>query len=594
MRVKEKIYSILMAGVLLLSPLTTAVQAAPVNSNVDLYKLEYKDTVTEQTNTGLEMDIKQFGDVALWNSAKHGKVGFTMYKLDDAQLPSVTANNAQAVADEVEKAVLDNTTLPYGATKVGEELIVDNATSKVSFTGTAEGLYVLVETTKPATVTQHAKPMFVSLPITNTEGTGYLDTVSLYPKNKVQAPVQDLIKYVQRNADEAPSLFEGATFELYSGNPGAGVLVEGSEQNTTAEGKISVTDLVVGDYYFVEKATNAEGIMLKPEFVNADTNKLTFTYTDAGTIVFPEGSLLAEGQKVINYEEPSITNTVVDERPIKSYNIGDTINFNIALPLPHDIGTYEEYFVTDDAFQGLTIDANSIAIEGLVKDTDYTVEETGTGFIVRFVPANLPNGTTINMTYTGIINDNAKAGEEQVNKATLDFNNGVETGKKESEDKVITYEHKLHKLGKGIFDTALGRVDLEGAEFIISKSVGGVDNYLVKATDSITWSTDKAQATVFTTGADGYVTISGLVEGTYKATEIKAPADYKLPTNPDTTFEIKAHAVDAAETTEIINVAKPDMPMTGTEKTVIALAGLTALVIAGVVLSKNKKKETVR
>ena len=337
--------------------------------------------------------------------------------------------------------------------------------------------------------------------------------------------------------------------------------------------------------------------MLDPTMINDVTNKLTFEYNANGTITYPEDSLLAPDAQVINYEKPTITKTVVDEREINAYNIGDVIDYSIELPVPWNVATYTEYTLTDRAVTGVTIDVDTVAVEGLVKDQDYTVAATpeGDGYIIDFVEANLTDvqGTTLNVTYNAQINDTAVAGADQVNTATINWNNGHETGDASDTDQVKTYEHKLHKLGEGLFNTGVGRESLGGAEFNVYRvNDEGVNEYMVQAVDSVTWDTDQTQATVFTTAeGTGEVTIKGLMEGTYFAEEIKAPENYRLPLNPVTEFVITDHGVDEASTTEVINVENPDMPMTGTEKTILTVGGLLAILAGGYAASRMSKKQ---
>lgn len=383
-------------------------------TNLTVHKLEYELIEGENTpsiqNTGAEIDLPQ--TVKPWDNTKNGTVGFTIYKLDSSLIKGKTLN-PQEIA---------NNYTNYDPTAIGSEVIVSSeqvSLGQANFDNLQEGYYVIVETTSPQTATTKSANMFVALPLTNSEGTGYEQNVHLYPKNQLTPVVQELTKLVHRNGtDTTPVAYEGATFELYSGTPGNGTLIQNSEQLTDTDGKISVTDLTVGSYYFVEtfvatpdqtksETVDHNNVLIKPEFTNTVSNKLTFVYNADGTITYPEGSLLAQGQQVVNYETPSIEKEIVEDTD-KVYAVGDTIQYKLIIPTPHDVNTYTEFKVQDVTATGLTVDSSSISIEGKTLDTDYTVATSEDGTIsINFVPTNLTNGEDIVITYTGFINEEA-------------------------------------------------------------------------------------------------------------------------------------------------------------------------------------------
>uniref|UniRef100_UPI00201ECA0A pilin N-terminal domain-containing protein n=1 Tax=Histophilus somni TaxID=731 RepID=UPI00201ECA0A len=259
----KKYLSLLLALVFVLSEAGPVLAANPGQEppvySVTLHKLDYRnDPKPEIQNTGQVINLDGL-QVKAWNNNVLGQVGFTVYKLDKAKVKeaNLNNNNPQTIANEVETAVKENISpLPYGAIKVNQEVMVDDE-GKAKFS-LQEGQYVFVETTKSNTVVkdQHASPMFVSIPLTNPSGTGYLDEVNLYPKNKVEVPVQELTKLVYRNDSKSPIAYKGAKFDLYSGTPGSpdARKINGANLVTSADGKISVTNLTVGSYYFVENS----------------------------------------------------------------------------------------------------------------------------------------------------------------------------------------------------------------------------------------------------------------------------------------------------------------------------------------------------
>lgn len=479
----------------------------------------------------------------------------------------------------------------------------------MNFNNLVPGMYVFVESTKPTTVTQAAKPLFVALPITNAEGNGYLSDVHLYPKNVVESIKFDLIKHVWRNADVEASLFEGAAFDLYQGAPGAGTKVNEEALLTDAEGKITVTDLEVGSYYFVETATNEEGILIRDKFLNDAANLLSFTYNADGTITFPEGSLLAEGERVINYEDPTIEKAIEDSAAVNDFTVGDAIPYIVNSVVPRGFDEYVRYTITDNAVEGITVDQESIVITLVGRDGVETVYDAGAslatserGYVLTLTAEQIAelaemDLASIRINYNAIINDAAVVGTPQVNTVSLDWSNNNEEGSEEDTENVETYNHFLHKLGVGLFNSNIARADLAGAVFNVYRMNGEVKEYLVVAENSRTWVEDQTQATEFTTGENGQVEITGLAAGTYFAEEIKAPADYNLPLDPVTEFTITERAQEAeweAGVTEIENERKPDLPMTGSEKVVLVAGGFVGLLGLALILGKKSKKEEAR
>ncbi|WP_103981611.1 SpaH/EbpB family LPXTG-anchored major pilin [Helcococcus massiliensis] len=611
MKIKlNRLYALVLSLLMIITASSTvfAANQTPANhkTKLTIHKLQYMNSNEELPsvkNTGKEMDIKDFGTEAqVWDKSKNGEVGFSIFKLDKEEVAksNLENKNPQAIADAVEK---DNTA--YGATKVNDQLVVDD-NGLVSFEGLAEGQYVVVETLSSSTVTQKAKAMFISLPLNNDEANGYLDEVHLYPKNKVEEKTQELVKYVLRNGETDAKAYEGAKFDLYKGQPGQGEKVNQDSLVTNGEGKISVNGLEVGSYYFVETSVadaditeegQANNVLLNPEVANAATNKLTFEYKNDGSITYPEGSLLAEGKQVVNYEKPTIKKEATDERTVKSYNIGDEISYKVTVDVPHNITSYKTFNFTDKADKALTVDVNSINIEGLTKGTDYQVSEIDGGYQLDFTPANLAAfaGKQLTVTYKATINDQVEFGKPVNNTVELNFDNNTETGKEKDNEEVFTYSHKLVKKGQGLFNTGIAKENLSGAEFKIYRQGENGVEYLKKSDNKVEWVADKNEATVYTTVEDGSVVIEGLKAGSYVAEEIKAPAGYNLPTNPTTEFTVSDKEEGQSEwtvsETEIINEKSPDMPMTGTEKTVLVIAGLAALTVVGFVISKRNKEE---
>lgn len=581
------------------------------STNVTLHKLAYQNNVTEVKNTGNEMNLTSFGnDVRAWNKTKDGIVKFTAYKLNKDQLH--TDKKPQVIADEVSKAVEANGALPYGATKVGTEVEVDGA-GNVNFNNLEDGTYVFVETTAAGTVTQKAKPMLVSLPTSNADGRANLGNIHLYPKNKIKQVEVSFKKYFQKFGEDAQNLLQNnkSGFTLYKGEPGRGTKVENSYQDLTS-GTITVTDLEVGKYYFVEESRidtakpnyGPEDIIYDIDVANKVGNKLTFEYTADGRLTYPTDSLLKEGMKVVNYQKPHIDKTV--DRADVAYD--EDINYTIKTEVPTNISKYAKYEITDTPSNAITVNRQTIKVEainktgGKIKDIPFTVKDAANGgFTV--VPTltevkTLPNGTSLKVTYAGQLNKAVATVDTNLpNTARLDYDNNVVVDKGEDTENVKTFEASLKKVDAGLFNSGAVKQALSGAKFILAQATGTESNtitkYLKVEAGKYTWVTDKAQATEFDTGQDGMLNVKGLKNGHYFFVETKAPEGYNINTNPFSHFEINNASIKDATKIEVSNARRSDMPITGTETTVLVLAGLAGATVVAVVVKRRRedKKE---
>ena len=268
--------------------------------------------------------------------------------------------------------------------------------------------------------------------------------------------------------------------------------------------------------------------------------------------------------------------------------VGDTVYFQSAVKLVKGTRNVVIHDAMDD---GLTLNTDSIAIEGLTKETEYTVAfntDDGCDFEITFTETylnSLIGETDLTLTYNAVLNENAiVTGEngtaivDQYNKTTIKYGDATSV---KSETKTTTHKVTVNKY-------ADGAENLAGAVFSLKKN--GVVIPLVKI-DDMNYRVAKAGETgavdTFTTVATGDIVIWGLDTDTdYTLEEITAPAGYnKLPAEVDVTVN-----ADNSTQVDVENKAGTELPSTGGVGTTMfyVIGGL--MMLMAVVLLVTKKR----
>ena len=164
-------------------------------------------------------------------------------------LKNALDTNATAVKNTLEQYVRgsDGTAMPetdaYGHSSVSDLPL---------------GLYLLVETRVPETVTETTAPFFVSLPMTSVDGTSWLYDVTLYPKNLTGIPsLEKTLREAQsstgKNTGSATDITDGYA---HTGTASAGDTVDYQIISTLPS--ITSAATYLSDYSFVD--TLSKGI----------------------------------------------------------------------------------------------------------------------------------------------------------------------------------------------------------------------------------------------------------------------------------------------------------------------------------------------
>ena len=340
-----------------------------------------------------------------------------------------------------------------------------------SSTGLPLGLYLVVETQSPASVTTRCKPFLVSVPMTRIgatkPGEEWLYDVHVYPKNKTTYGDVTLEKYGRVGEDNDTKVpLDGVTFELYKYNKTGDATAytvgspnwtkversatssgegQGADLNLTTanDGKITVKDLTQGYYCFVETdlGTNNQKYILNqtPHYfkVNADSTSETFTFTSTGTLLIDSDKTANLTIEVVD-TQPDVDKKVKNRNPktaekdwvdASDYSVGDEVPYTITVKVPHELleayadDSTEAVLTVKDTPKNLWVVENTIEAKpsgenatAVTDGVNITVDGTesddhGKGFTATFTKSALKalvgDGDTFVITYKAVLKDTA-------------------------------------------------------------------------------------------------------------------------------------------------------------------------------------------
>lgn len=278
-------------------------------------------------------------------------------------------------------------------------------------------------------------------------------------------------------------------------------------------------------------------------------------------------------------------------------DIGQTVNFKTTV---HAKKGAENYVVHDKMSDGLTLNPESIQIDGLTRDKDYTVKTEGLNdgctFEITFTKDYLNTitaDTNIVITYSAVLNKDAVIADEvNTNDTKLTYGDSSET--EWIQTKTKTYRFQLVK-------TDNKNNVLDGAEFELYNA-NDEKIALVDLGEGIyRVATAEEQAGEGFTSAvikAGQATIKGLDGGTtYYLQETKAPDGYnKLDHRVEVTIDKANLDANVADNVwngggvQVINQTGSVLPETGGMGTTLFYVVGGILVVAAVVLLVTKKR----
>lgn len=447
------------------------------------------DLPTEGSNYGEKLTTEPTAEAAK-------DVGFSIYQVMTAKELVAYYNGKDNTEPKASDYTINETDKTKVTTKGGEEYKRSGEEQKTDATGVTTfnqlevGLYLVVETTKPAAVTEAVKPFLVSVPMTKVGKSGkddptqWLYDIHVYPKNSTQTGTICLKKQGRVGGTEIsnPTDLNGVQFKLerlkegktVDENDAWEIVKNGNRDVYTTDtvdgdnGTIKVDGLHPGTYRFTEVgyADSAAGVDKKYILDTAASYTFKIEATPDGQKVTKlddsnsdykiEGTTIT----VTNYA-PDVDKQVVNRTDGKTYQeaadyaVGDKIPYRIAVTIPTNIAKLKTFCLTDtpenlDDDTSIQFYSNSdckaLITKSLVKETagiTSTNNAKGKGFKIDFDPAKLKDyaGQTIYITYEATLNkgaDTTTAGNH--NKVDLTYSNKIKSGNV-LEDETADHNH---------------------------------------------------------------------------------------------------------------------------------------------------------
>lgn len=554
---------------------------APSTSTIDTGKkgsitihkyLMEGDLPTEGSNYGEKLTEAPTAEAAK-------DVGFSIYQVMTAEELVAYYNgkdNPEPKASDYTIDAADKTKVKKGSTEyvmTGNEQKTD-ATGVTTFNQLEVGLYLVVETTKPAAVTEAVKPFLVSVPMTKVGESGKADPtqwlydIHVYPKNSTQTGTICLKKQGRVGGTEIsdPTDLNGVQFKLERLKDGKAV-----ESAVAADWEI-VTSKSNSNGIYTTSTVDSENGIIKVDGLHPGTYRFTEDgYADSAAGVDKKYILdtaasytfkieaTSDGQKVTkldtsnnDYEIKDTTITVTNYAPdvdkqvvnrtdgktyqeAADYAVGDKIPYRIAVTIPTNIAKLKTFYLTDtpenldDDTRTINFYSNSdckaLITKSLVKETGgitSTSATSGTGFKIDFDPAKLKDyaGTTIYITYDATLKEGAvttTAGNS--NKVDLTYSNKVKPGGEDEnekadrnhiEDTAVVYTFQIDIFKTDGSKKALDDVEFDLYEEVTKGTVGTLTEEKAKALGFTNTSVAYKKVDHGVTADGGKLTFTGL------------------------------------------------------------------------------------
>ena len=551
----------------------------------------------------------------------------------------------ESIKNEINSAIKEGSLKEKGTGKTQLNTMKDKAS--VTFNNLALGVYLVVETDAPPQVVDRSANFLVSVPMMNTEGTGWNYNIEANPKNQA---VYGGINLIKRGTGKA--LLQGVTFTLQrqkNTNTWETVGTHKTDQN----GSLNVQNLAPGTYRFIETDLGDN-----PGYILDGKTAYEFNVDEQGKIVIGKEQATDKGMITVINEKPDMTKQVQKKDSRQwgqdaDYNVGDKVPYKITVDVPKNITDLETFTITDTP-TNLKDDINSVKVksgENLIKNDNsiYEVTQTsdGNGFTIEFRPSAMSDyaGKRLTIEYQAELLENADTTTKgNPNTAKLEYSNMIKPdqgdtdnpnkdktpGKNTIEDNAVVYTFKInvHKQDEN-------SKPLQGVTFDLYKEVEEGIPDAEKGNKKNGLSPDKYWLKLrsnLKTNDQGDISVSGLANGDYYLVETKTVNGYNLLKEPvKVTLKIQyktsitetqeweddvanngkklvKHTITSTKTTftggdttssnagyvtqTVINKKGFTLPKTGGMGTVLFGVGGAALALAGLYMILSSRKKT--
>ena len=387
-----------------------------------------------------------------------------------------------------------------------------------------------------------------------------------------------------------------------------GTVVEGQ---TDSRGQITFKGLREGKYIIVEDKTKST-IAGKEELANSKAVpvvvELPVYKAEGGTFTTGADALYVYPKNTV--DKPSIDKVVSEDAKHDTALVGETKTFKVTSTMPEGIKDYKVLKFTDKFSAGLTYTGKLVVKNGATDVDPSNYSTTGTdpvgtkgaaisiAFKEDYIKTLSPKDV-ITITYDAVINEEAVMGAANPNDVKLTYGTNPDSTKevKPNENPELhTGGAKFEKVDKAT------SAKLAGAKFVVTNEAG--DKYLKQTAASGTtpakneWVANKADATVFTSAADGTFEVKGLPYGEkgndnatgetkYKLVEVEAPNGYALLQQP-VEFTISSTTYTGA--INQVNNNKVTIPQTGGIGSALVIAAGVLVVGLGFIAKRRSAK----
>lgn len=452
----------------------------------------------------------------------------------------------------------------------------------VTFGDLPLGLYLVVESKKPVTVTEAVEPFLVSVPMTRIGEDGktipneWLYDIHVYPKNSTSKG-NVMLKKMGAVGDKTNAVpVEGVKFKLEMLTVGADENVEANwnpilngtetEFTTNNKGEITAKNLIPGKYRFIEVGY-ADDAPNKSYIIN-NGDKYVFDVDPEGNVSQP-----ASADNKADYEAQGTTITVYNYRPdankqvknrsngygdVADYNKDDTITYKVVVDVPTNIVKLKKFVLTDTP-TNLTDDSGTVkvysdeAMNVVAPENIYSVKGTGEGFTITFTPDQMGTfaGKKLYVSYTATLKKDASGNftgsttvDGNSNSIVLTYSNKTNLKQEEAEesnnqtkikDEAVVYSFQLNVQKTDGTNKPLGA----GVMFDLYKESAADADGALTPDEAKKLGFEKKDKTGYVlvqknlvTDDKGQIVYKGLANGNYWLVETKTLEGYNLLAKP--------------------------------------------------------------